>query len=116
MRNSGLYAHINEIHCINCLSKNYNIKDSLKEYTKNTYTNIEDRPEFLWLEKSYLLEELDLGRNKIANFGMELKEKHDQLVKEKKVTSNLLKELKFMKKQLHGQQYRQMKLIKFILD
>ena len=28
---------------------------------------------------------------------MELKEKHDQLVKEKKVTSNLLKELKFMK-------------------
>ena len=78
-----------------------NYKDKYDIYNA---TLIAETNEIKQMEKDYaeikakFKEVLDRDeRNKLANFGMELKEKHDQLVKEKKVTANLLKEFKFMK-------------------
>ena len=71
MYNATLIAETNEI------------KDLEKQYTniKSKFKEVLDRDE----------------RNKLANLGIQIKDKHDQLVKEKKVTAILLKEFKFMK-------------------
>lgn len=71
MFNSTLIAETNEI------------KELEKDYTniKNKFKEVLDRNE----------------RNLLTNTALKIKAKHDQLVKEKKVTAELLKEFKFMK-------------------
>ena len=71
MYNSTLIAETNEI------------KELEKDYAniKNKFKDVLDRNE----------------RNALTNMGLKIKERHDQLVKEKKVTAELLKEFKFMK-------------------
>ncbi len=71
MYNATLIAETNEI------------KELEKDYTniKNKFKDVLDRNE----------------RNILTNTALKIKEKHDQLVKEKKVTAELLKEFKFMK-------------------
>ncbi len=75
-----------------------------EQYDNYNSTFISETNEIKQLEKEYTMIKTKFGevldrdeRNKLTTIGLQLKDKHDQLIKEKKVTAQLLKEFKFMK-------------------